>query len=706
MTKENDPTNQSPPSTPETETAKVDRQLLSLSRQLVEREGEGLSTEDSVMCLLNVLQLSSDPSVEALQPQNLRIIARMGEHLDQYGAQMSEVKGRLKGKWTIVRDALKQMGAQKTTGDTPLRIIDPEYAAKVLDVIGDAPVSEKHIVPAGWVLRNESTTAAACVLRLVEQGDGVYNKIPVTRRPVLLTAWVKNITSGAKCLRVAWKAGQKWRSAVVERDKLFDSAKIIAALANQGFPVNSHNRADLVRYLADYEDTNLPVAMPTESITEQMGWVGNGEAFLVGSQLLTADSAARSISFRPPDEGETQLTQALVASGTMDGWTDAVKALVPYPCVMLGIYASLAAPLLELLQIPGCVLDWSYRTSTGKSVILRAAASVWGNPDERAGASLVQTWNTTLVGFERTAAALKNIPVILDDTKTAPRPQIVADILYQAVAGHGRTRGSVMGSRRTASWRTIVLSTGERKATDFTKDAGSAARCLALWGSPFGEISDDIAILILKLERAIFQHHGHAGPRFVSWLLERDPLALRDQYDQIYDQIWTTLKTDVDAAVASRAGYAIAAIELAGKLAHGALRLPWEYVSPWTQVLDGAVESLKDTDRALEALEYVYGWAVERQELFFGHREEQLRGNNAPNQWAGAWDSGGRLGVTPVTLRKVLDEAGYEFSPTVKQWGERGWLHHEQGVLQAKVQLGKDRLKCYVLNKAALLVVS
>ena len=43
--------------------------------------------------------------------------------------------------------------------------------------------------------------------------------------------------------------------------------------------------------------------------------------------------------------------------------------------VMLGLYASLAVPLLELLQVPDFIVDWSCRTSTGKTTTLRVLVS-------------------------------------------------------------------------------------------------------------------------------------------------------------------------------------------------------------------------------------------------------------------------------------------------------------------------------------------
>ncbi|KPJ59083.1 MAG: hypothetical protein AMJ46_12515 [Latescibacteria bacterium DG_63] len=536
-------------------------------------------------------------------------------------------------------------------------------------------------------------------MREAEKGDQVV-RIPVAYKPIVISRWHNNLADGSKYLEVQWKASWKWRKATIPRAQLHDAAKIVPALAGRGFPVNSNNRVEVVRYLADYETANVP-AMPNEAISEQMGWVRDGvrRGFLAGDRLIAVGPGA-PILFHPPGDGEAQLVKALKPTGDFETWRAAIAGLAPYPRVMVGVYASLATPLLELLCKPGFIVDWSHRTSTGKTVVLRAAASAWGNPDERSGYSLIQTWNTTMVGFERLAGALQSLPIILDDTKTAVRPQMVSDILYQAAVGHGKTRGAISGSRATAGWRTILLSTGERRAIDFTKDGGTAARCLPLWGPPFGRTSAEIAVQIRNLEEAIFSNYGHAGPRFVEWLLRQDVDELRERYAAVNTRVFDELRQGVNVAVASRMGYGVAVLEFAGLLVHEALELPWEYQSPWVKLLGGVTESLRDADRAKEAFSHVHAWAVERQELFWGRRTEKAYGDNPPSRWLGSW-KGDELAFTTPALREALESAGYEMDPIVRQWAERRWLKRtsrHKRTSRATIGPSGDRPQCYVLR--------
>ena len=599
-------------------------------------------------------------------------------------------------RFKLQRTSIKTMLTDARKSEKTPRGTRDDKRVSVVSRIAEAPVGGDHVVPVGWILNDQGDRDTACLLRIVETKTGEVLHINVCSRPVVLTAWIRNLTTGNRMLEVAWKAG-KWRTATVDRSKILDSAKIVDALAGCGFPVSSANRTDMVRYIADYEAANIS-AMAVHTVTEQMGWVKPGKVFLCGEQVITLARGQDTVEFRAADEGEAQLVASVAPAGNLEIWSEAIATIAEYPNAILGVYASLATPLLELLKQPGFAIDWSYRTSSGKTVVLRAAASVWGNPDERGGSSLIQTWNTTLVGFERNATALKNLPIILDDTKTAALPRFVAEILYQAAAGHGKTRGSVKGTRRVACWRTILLSTGERKATDFTKDAGSTVRCLTFWGNPFGGVSEDVAERIMELERMIFRNHGHAGPRFVEWLLAQDIETLTKRYNELHKSISAYLTDHFDAAVAAHVGYAVAVVELAGQLAHEALPLIWTYKSPWETALSLTVEGLKDADRALEALQYFYDWAMARRNHFEGKRKNQ----RPPEEWAGRWKDDDFIAVTGRTLARVLEAGGFDLDPNVRQWAERGWLDFEGGRFNKTVRVCGTNGRHYVVNRVAL----
>ena len=76
------------------------------------------------------------------------------------------------------------------------------------------------------------------------------------------------------------------------------------------------------------------------------------------------------------------------------------------------------------------------------------------------------------------------------------------------------------------------------------------------------------------------------------------------------------------------------------------------------------------------ALRDVVSWAHANQPRFCNRLIEQV--TQPPNGWVGRWDSGERLGVHRLLVRRSLakswSHAGYEREAILFEWRERGWL--------------------------------
>lgn len=151
------------------------------------------------------------------------------------------------------------------------------------------------------------------------------------------------------------------------------------------------------------------------------------------------------IAFHGSALGDDQIVRGFHQRGSYQTWCEAIQTIIHYPKVRLGVYASFAVPLLEILRVPNFVIDWNARTSVGKTITLRAVASVWGCPDERqSGESIIFSWNSTRVWAERAAAVLNGLPFILDESKLAAKG-IVPSTLYMVSNGIGKGRGNPKG---------------------------------------------------------------------------------------------------------------------------------------------------------------------------------------------------------------------------------------------------------------------
>jgi putative DNA primase/helicase len=371
-------------------------------------------------------------------------------------------------------------------------------------------------------------------------------------------------------------------------------------------------------------------------------------------------------------------------------------------------------PLLSIFESPNFVVDFSGRTSCGKTAALRVAASVWGNPDERAPAAVLKTWDGTATWRERVPAVLNNLPFLLDDTKHARHPHEIAKSIYGVAQGVGRGRGTTKGLARQETWRTVLLTSGEQPATSHTEDGGTRPRVLSLWGSPFGETDAQTGKLVRQLTTSISRNYGHGGPLFVGFLIEHRHLwsEWRKEYRvelEKYEQ-WAAEESN---PFAGRMAALFAAVTTAAWLAHESDILPWSYADPIEPLWEELVTEAGEANRAAAALRHVMDWAYAHQEDFFGRAQ---RNHQPHGGWAGRWekcqpvplDPGQDseawrwIGFVPLRLSALLRDAGYEPESIIRTWRDDGWLLTNNGAdgkcrRTYKARIGQEKTATYLI---------
>lgn len=570
--------------------------------------------------------------------------------------------------------------------------------------------------PPGWRLGPDHLDV------LVEDGEGDLKAVPVAPRPILVTARFKDVAEGTTNLRMEWPTARGWAHRVVPRATVMETRSLVG-LAAWDAPVHSDNARHIVRFLAAFEDVNADV-LPEARVSSTMGWQGRGtDTFLWGRALIRAgcDATPEAVEDLAPtelrdgdvyllaDPGASELAEGFRAAGTWEGWLAVAQLARPFPAVWLALYAALVPPLMALLPtLPNFIVDFAGETSMGKTTTLRFAASAWGCPDERAG-GILRTWDSTRVWIERAAGVLGNLPLLLDDTKRARRPEDVGRTLYDLASGSGRGRGSVGGLRDTGRWRTVLLSTGEAPATSFTQDGGTRARTLGLWGSPFGGADDTTVAAVQGLTAGVLTHHGHLGPRMVRWLVEVPdaPERVRSRYAAAVAS-WTA---DADGhPVATRAAQYLAALEVVAEVVHEVLAVPRPHGDPLEAAWGAVCAASEGADRASDALREVLSWAASQQARFWGQPASPGPGDDHPSGgWLGTWTSGEhwtQLAILPTELKGFLARQGYDHDAVLHTWADRGWLLTEGRHRTRKVVVDGRKARCVVLTRTACDAVS
>lgn len=556
--------------------------------------------------------------------------------------------------------------------------------------------------------------------------DGAHKSQVIAYAPVVIAGRLKDTDENTESLRVGWKRGAGWSYLTVEKARLMTSSKLVE-LATQGFPVAETTAKEMVGYMHTIDAANY-TQIPSGRVASHLGWQGKDGAlgFLWGRTFLMPDGVGRveldlddllpeawpdnAVAFRGIGGGDDQLAGGFHSGGTYEGWLAAVQALDPYPRAMLGFYAAFVPPLLSVIGAPNFAIDWPNRTSTGKTTTLRVAASVWGDPDERNPYSVIHSWDATKVWIERGLSVITGLPLILDDTMRAKKPEQVPEMIYLVANGQGRGRGNQRSLAQSRSWHSVLLSSGEMPATSFSQDGGSRMRCLIVRGSPYGTVSQKTRQLVHDLNRGVVANYGHAGPRFVQYL-QRNRQRW-ESYKVAYTATATRLATLVNDPASARLANYGAAIEEAAKLAHDALGLPWAYADTveklWPTIVNEATDAAGE-ERALQAIVAI---AYARQTQFYGRAALDPATNDQkvpPGGWLGRWDRKDDwefIAFYPPVLDRLLRELQFQPEAILEAWRERGFLDCDGGRTQRTKRVAGELTKVVAIKRTAIEAVN
>ena len=556
-------------------------------------------------------------------------------------------------------------------------------------------ILEELRVPAGYDMDGSG------VYRVTVSSDGDIERQPIARAPIFIVARSADVISGESRRQLVWLGPTGWCDRVVERRTIMDARQMLD-LANLDAPVNSMTCGSIVTFLTQYEAENLHRFMHVYS-TSTMGWQPNG-GFMLPDKYISLDTGSDSKHMLNPPPGLETLSTGWTSSGSWDKWVEAVSIASSFPYVYIAIYASVAAPLLHILKVPGFVLDFSGASSGGKTSMLRYAASVWGSPSE-AYPTAMFSWDATKVWIEQTSGFLKNLPMILDETKRAKYPTLVRDVIYDFCQGQGRGRGAKAGgTRHAATWQSILISSGEGAATDFSNDEGTRARVMSLKGRPFG-YDPEIGARVSDESRALLQaNYGHLGPKIAEYLVANT--SNFDQFRSVFEQSRQAYEAASTNAIGKRHATYIAALELAAMIAHNA-GLPNPTCQPF-----GVLASLQsligdEADMALHALNDVYTVCASNQTKFWGRAEYDTQGRmRVPyGGWMGTWGSGDDweyIAIQSVQFRSILRDMEQNDKEILRKFDERGWLASSPGRKTKTITVDGVKVRCVCIARKAI----
>ncbi|WP_431029653.1 DUF927 domain-containing protein [Lysinibacillus sp. LZ02] len=360
---------------------------------------------------------------------------------------------------------------------------------------------ETLIFPKNYLSKN------GCLYKIIEKevrGEVQEFEIFICRQTPIITQSFMNVEYPQLYHEVTWIDKRKVYKEVVTAGELAIKKELLK-LSYKSLAVTDNNAKHLIEY---FDRLNMVNQSDHGYLVERLGHIKN--TFI--HPLIN-----NGIKIVPMDSGERQLLEAFQQSGTSAEWIEHVlKKIQAYPRALLMVLASFTSVILKDLKMQPFIVDFSGQTSRGKTTLLKACASVWGND------YLVNEWNLTKVAAERKASFLNSFPLLLDDSRKADERQLQA-FVYNFSGGRSKGRGSVSGSQQEVTWNNALLSTGESALTEYAEKAGGvAARIISITGAPFGEADFRF---FNELYNSIEKYYGVIGLEFLTmWQVEKDKI--------------------------------------------------------------------------------------------------------------------------------------------------------------------------------------
>ena len=499
------------------------------------------------------------------------------------------------------------------------------------------------LVPQGWQVEIETG-----VTRCIQNGDGSQRQVTASFVPVVISRRFHNLDTGLEKVELSFYRDNHWKNVVASRSVAFNRNSILR-LADSGFPVTSNNAGDLIAYLSDFEQAN-DGAIPVVQSVARLGWLKRNEFFPF--------SVGEGIEFETDSKEAATILGGLETAGEAEPWLAVARQARVNPAARFMLAASFASVLLEPLHKRVFFIHLWNSSRSGKTATLKLAIAAWGNPHK-----LIGSFNSTVVGLERMAAALRNLPFAIDELQVLNTKRMTTDsIIYMLSQGQGRTRGSRDGGlQETLTWRNIIITTGEEAMLGCNMQDGANSRTFELYAKPVED-----TVLASTMHEISEQHYGHAGRVFIEKLCEAcraEPQYLHTKYAEIR----AVLKgshgsgTHLDEVAVVALGDYVSARHVFGEKEELAMK---GAISTVQSMLDNN-RQLTQNDNVERAWEFFSGWLIANSGRF---------GFDAPAPQYGRLDEQKKYLVIPAFANKALEEAGFSPRKVFRGFAERGYI--------------------------------
>lgn len=339
---------------------------------------------------------------------------------------------------------------------------------------------------------------------------------------------------------------------IMAKDRFRD---IIAA---HGLIALGRDQDKLMSYIAKWAE-HLQASTKSQKARKQFGWLDDDSGFILGDKEITPDE----VKYSPPTGTTLPLVPMFAEKGDFHIWKDVVNAYAR-PAMeprAFAFFMGFGNLLLKFTPLEGYMLSlMSQKSGTGKTTILHAISSIYGNPKEGWCMLAKDTHNQKI----QRVGTLRHIPIVFDEM-TQLSEEAMSDLVYDITQGRGKNRlkSSENAERiNNTKWATGLIATTNRSLRD---------AILSIKAMPEGELMRILELRVTQdpnhnpaWSRAhfdrIYKNYGHAATPFIQYVLNNLPEVIafvekiQQKIEQAADMVVNERYWSIQAALAISAG--------------------------------------------------------------------------------------------------------------------------------------------------------
>ena len=353
-----------------------------------------------------------------------------------------------------------------------------------------------------------------------------------------------------------------------------------------------------------------------------------------------------------------ELARAVHSKGTLEEWAEYIAPLRKQSLYLqIVLAAAFASVLISKVKTLPFVLHLWGGTGTGKTVALKVAASVWGNPEK-----YMLTLNGTTNALMGTAALLHDLPLLADELQTIKidNNQNYDKLIMQLTEGKDRARLTQQSTlKEQKTWSNCFIFTGEEPITQSNSGGGTKNRVIEL------QCKEQIISNGNAVVNFIDSHYGNAGRAFIEHIASTPAETLQQDFQDLQSAL-----LELSGSSAKQCA-ALALIALADAYADECIFKDSRQVLDLKQLAKIA-KSLAEIDSAERAYRYIM-------DVIAAYGDYLARKGNHGYYKPAAGAYWGKItkdyiAINRTRIAEELSKQGYSFNSVVDAWKSKGYI--------------------------------